>query len=138
MNVNFVSPFVLVQRALPLLRAAAESDLEGGAKVIALASVAGVHAESGLAAYGASKAALISLMEALNVEESSRGVNATAIAPGFVNTDMSAWVTDVVSADTMIQIADVVEVVNMLLQLSRTACITKIVMSRSGTSGYVA
>jgi 3-oxoacyl-[acyl-carrier protein] reductase len=125
-----------VQRSLPLLRAAAAADPERGAKVIALASITGVYAEPGLAVYGATKAALISFMETLNAEESAHGVTATAIAPGYVDTDMSAWVTDTIPAHAMIPVADVVAVADMLLSLSPRTAIPTIVMARSGTNGY--
>jgi 3-oxoacyl-[acyl-carrier protein] reductase len=136
--VNLTSAITVIQAALPLLRAAAEADRHRGARVIALSSITGVHAEPGLAVYGASKAALISLMETLNVEESANGVMATAIAPAYVATEMSAWVTDIIAADSMIPIDDVVAVVRMLLTLGVTTSLTKVVLSRSGTSGFTA
>jgi NAD(P)-dependent dehydrogenase (short-subunit alcohol dehydrogenase family) len=136
--VNLTSAVTILQTALPMLRAAADADPERGARVIALASLAGIHAEPGLAVYGASKAAVISLMEALNAEESGRGVMATAIAPGYVATDMSAWVTDTIPADTMIPVDDVVAVVRMLLGLSRRTSLTRVVLTRSGTAGFSA
>jgi len=135
-EVNLAAAFVLIQHSLPLLRAAAAADPDRGAKVIALASITGVHPEPGLAAYGATKAALISLMQTLNAEESNRGVTATAIAPGYVHTDMSAWVTDTIPPHTMIPVADVVAVADMLLSLGPRTSITTIVMSRSGTTGH--
>jgi short-subunit dehydrogenase len=136
--VNLTSAISIVQTALPLLRAAAEADNAHGARVIALASISGVHAEPGLAVYGASKAALISLMNALNAEESANGVMATAIAPAYVATDMSAWATDAIPADTMIPIDDVVAVVRMLLGFGATTSLTNVVLSRSGNSGLTA
>jgi NAD(P)-dependent dehydrogenase (short-subunit alcohol dehydrogenase family) len=132
--VNTLSAVAAIQHALPLLRKAAACDVESGARVVALASITGVVAEPRLAAYGASKAALISLIETLNAEESANGVMATAIAPGYVATDMSQWITAEIPADTMLQVSDVVEVVTMLLRLGRTASITRIVMTRSGSS----
>lgn len=102
-EVNFNSAFVLLQRALPLLRAGAVSEPEHGSRVVGISSITGVYAEPGLAAYGASKAALMSLLATLNLEEASNGVLATAIAPAFVDTDMSSWVTDSIAADTMIR-----------------------------------
>jgi 3-oxoacyl-[acyl-carrier protein] reductase len=136
LEVNFTSAFVLIQAALPLLRGWAESDPETGSKIIGLSSITGAYAEAGMAVYGASKAALLSLIEAVNLEESDKGVTATAIAPAFVETDMTAWATDEVPADTMIRVSDVVRVVEMVVGLSRNASITRIVMARSGTSGY--
>ncbi|GAB6984163.1 3-oxoacyl-ACP reductase FabG [Nocardioides pyridinolyticus] len=136
LQVNFTSGFLLTQAALPLLRQAAVEDASRAARIVALSSITGAYAEAGLAAYGASKAALMSLVETVNLEESGNGVCATAIAPGYVETDMSAWITDTIPAKTMIRVSDVVAVVDMLLGLSRTASITQVVMTRSGSSGY--
>lgn len=135
-EVNFTSAFVLIQAALPLLRAWADSDPDHGAKVIGLSSITGAYAEAEMSVYGASKAALLSLIEAVNLEESGNGLTATAIAPAYVETDMTTWVTDEVPAGTMIRVADVVRVVDMVIGLSRTASITRIVIGRSGTTGY--
>ncbi|MDI9914090.1 SDR family oxidoreductase [Rhodococcus sp. IEGM 1379] len=134
--VNLRTPFVLLQESLPLLRAAADADPDGGAKVIALSSMAGVYAEGGLAVYGATKAALLSVVEALNAEESGNGVSATAIAPGYVDTDMSAWTQDRIPPDTMIKVDDIVELVDGLLRLSSRAVVPKVVMTRAGADGY--
>ncbi|MDQ1719576.1 MAG: hypothetical protein QOE89_3529, partial [Pseudonocardiales bacterium] len=79
-TVNVRAPFLLIQRALPALRVAAASSRRG-AKIIAIASITGIAAEPDLAAYGASKAALISLCESITVAEAEHGVSATAISP---------------------------------------------------------
>lgn len=135
-EVNLTSAFVLTREAMPLLRAAAAAEPERGARVIGLSSITGVYPEAGLAVYGATKAALMSFVETLNVEVSGDGVLATAIAPGYVDTDMSAWATDRIPAETMIPVADVVAVVDMLTELSRRTVVPHIVMTRSGTSGF--
>ena len=136
--VNLTSAITIVQTALPLLRAAARTHSAQGARVIAISSITGIYAEPGLAVYGASKAALISLMETLNAEESTSGVMATAIAPAYVATDMSAWTTDTIPADTMIPVADVVAVVRMLIEFGATTSLTKVALSRSGGSAFTA
>lgn len=134
--VNLRAPFQLLQQSLPLLRAGAAANPRRGAKVVALASIAGVYAEQGLAVYGATKAALISLAATMNAEESGNGVCATTISPGFVDTDMSAWTHDRVPPGEMLEVNDVVEVVDSLLRLSSRAVIPNIVMTRAGTDGY--
>lgn len=133
--VNVRAPFRLTQLALPLLRAAAAADPARGAKVVALSSITGVHAEPGLAAYGASKAALLSLVETLNAEESGHGVCATALAPGFVDTDMARWVADRVPAETMIPVSDVVALIACLVDISPRSVVPRLVMARAGTTG---
>jgi len=89
-----------------------------------------------LAVYGATKAALISLVETFNAEESGAGVSATAIAPGYVDTDMAAWTHDSIPADTMIKVGDIIEIVDMLLRISAAAVVPSMVISRAGTDGW--
>ncbi|SNT64464.1 Short-chain dehydrogenase [Asanoa hainanensis] len=135
---NTRAPFLLMREALPLLRAAAVRQPAHGAKVIALASIGGVYAEPSLAVYGATKAALLALCRGFNAEESAAGVTATAVAPGYVDTDMSAWVHDAVPPAAMIPVSDVVTAVGALLSLSARSVVNELVLSRAGTSGYSA
>lgn len=138
LEVNLVAALVLIQESLPMLRRAAAADPSRGARIVGLSSITGVYPEPGLAAYGSSKAALISVLETVNAEESLNGVNATAIAPGYVRTDMSAWVTDTIRADSMIPVDDVVRVVDLLLTLSPATSIPRLVISRAAGGGFVA
>lgn len=137
-TVNLRAPFLLLQHALPLLRAAAAADPDRGARVLGLASITGVYAEAGLAAYGATKAAVISLVETLNAEESGAGVTATAVAPGYVETDMTAWVRKYVPAEQMIPVTDIVDLVDAVVGLSARSVVPRIVVSRAGASAYSA
>jgi NAD(P)-dependent dehydrogenase (short-subunit alcohol dehydrogenase family) len=132
MSVNYFAPFHLIQALLPALRAAARASDIGSARIIALASLTGVVAEPGLAAYAASKAALISLCESVTLDEAGSGVTATAISPGYVDTDMSEWTRDKVPAEEMIQAGDVAELVLAVSRLSRHATIPNIVLTRPG------
>jgi 3-oxoacyl-[acyl-carrier protein] reductase len=136
--VNFRGQFILLRHSLPMLRAAARLDSEHGARIVALASITGAYAEARMAAYGATKAALLSLVAAVNAEESVHRVTATAIAPAFVNTDMTTWAHDKVAPDRMIEINDVVEMADAVLRLSANAVVPQILMSRAGTDGYCA
>ncbi|WP_111510832.1 SDR family NAD(P)-dependent oxidoreductase [Mycobacterium kyogaense] len=129
-NLNVRSAYILLQELLPLLRSTASSNPDHGAKVIALASIAGVHPEAGLAAYGASKSALISLCETVTLEECDNGITATALSPGFVDTDMTAWIDGPRSA--MIKTADVAELVMAVSRLSANAAVGNIVIARHG------
>jgi 3-oxoacyl-[acyl-carrier protein] reductase len=135
-TVNLRAPFVLLQRALPLLRKAAAANPTRGAKVIALSSITGVYAEPDLAVYGATKAALMSLIRSVNREEGSVGVCATAISPAYVDTDMAAYVHERIPAETMLEVGDVVEMVDACLRLSARATVPEIVMARSISDGH--
>jgi 3-oxoacyl-[acyl-carrier protein] reductase len=136
MSVNFRSVFLLIQNALPLLRAAAARPSGRGAKIVILSSITGAYAEEGLAAYGASKAAALSLAETFNTEESANGISATAIAPAYVDTDMAAWIHDRIPPETMIPADDIAILVEALLQLSRQSTVGRLVVGRAGTNGY--
>ncbi|WP_203218215.1 SDR family NAD(P)-dependent oxidoreductase [Nocardia brasiliensis] len=132
LDVNFRAPITLIQAALPLLRKSAADEPRRGAKIIALASITGVAGEAGLAAYGATKAALISLCETVSLEESTHGVSATAISPGYVDTEMTAWKHDVLAPSAMLSTADIAELVLAVTRLSRNAVVPNIVVARAG------
>jgi len=61
-------------------------------RIINLSSVAATHVNMGQTNYSASKGAVNSFTRALAVELAGRGVTVNAIAPGFIETDMSAAV----------------------------------------------
>ncbi|UGT55159.1 SDR family NAD(P)-dependent oxidoreductase [Nocardia asteroides] len=128
--VNVRSAYVLVQRTLPLLRETANGPTSP--KVIAVSSMTGLVGEPLNSAYGATKAALTSLCETLNTEESERGITATAVCPGYVATDMTASLADKVSPQAMIDPVDVAEVVVSLTRLSGSVVIPSIAMTRPG------
>jgi NAD(P)-dependent dehydrogenase (short-subunit alcohol dehydrogenase family) len=130
--VNVRSPLLLIQRLLGILRTTALSEPMVGSKIVAIASIAGMAAEPDLAAYGASKAALISLCESIIVAEAANGVTATSISPGYVDTDMSGWVHDRVSADVMIRATDIAILVSAISRLSRYAAVPNIAVTRPG------
>ncbi|WP_279105236.1 SDR family NAD(P)-dependent oxidoreductase [Gordonia paraffinivorans] len=131
-QVNVRAPYILLQSVLPTLRSTAAE--HGAAKVIAVASITGVYPEPELSAYGATKAALISLCETFNLEESENGVSATTIAPGYVATDMTDWLKDRIPKEEMITAADVAVVAHSVTQLSRYAVLPNVVLTRPGTN----
>lgn len=57
--------------------------------IINMSSIVGVHGQGGQVNYAASKAGLIGLTKSLAKETGSRGVRVNAIAPGFIQTDMT-------------------------------------------------
>jgi NAD(P)-dependent dehydrogenase (short-subunit alcohol dehydrogenase family) len=61
----------------------------GSGSVINVASVAGLTATPTLAAYGASKAAVISLTRTLALEWGPQGVRVNALCPGWTKTDLN-------------------------------------------------
>jgi 3-oxoacyl-[acyl-carrier protein] reductase len=63
-------------------------------RIINIASVIGLMGNAGQANYAASKAGLIGFTQSLAKELGGRGVTANAIAPGFIETDMTAVLTE--------------------------------------------
>jgi 3-oxoacyl-[acyl-carrier protein] reductase len=59
-----------------------------------MASVAGIYGNAGQANYAASKAGVIGLTRSLAKEVGSRGITVNAIAPGFIETDMTDVLPD--------------------------------------------
>ena len=81
---------VNVKGAWRLCRLSVDAWMAGhGGSIINIASVGGIRPDPLIAAYGASKAALISITRALAVELGPQGVRVNAIAPGLVRTDFS-------------------------------------------------
>ena len=121
--VNLRGAFLVTRAALPHLRATR-------GYVVNLASIAGTIPTPGLAAYGATKAALIALSRTLDREEADAGVRVTALCPGFVDTPMTTWTG--IPGDEMIAPEDCAEVVRALLRLSPYARIPVVVLERAG------
>lgn len=63
-------------------------------RIIHLSSVVAESGNPGQAVYSASKAALIGLTKTLAREYASRGITVNAVAPGFIETDMTAELSD--------------------------------------------
>jgi NAD(P)-dependent dehydrogenase (short-subunit alcohol dehydrogenase family) len=124
-GVNLRGLFLMTQKAIPLLR-------ESRGWIVNLASIAGTLPTPGLSAYGATKAAVISLTRTLNEELDGDGVRAVAICPGFVDTPMAEW--SGIPGEQLIQPEDCAEIVRMLLRLSPYARIPQVVIERGGSS----
>jgi 3-oxoacyl-[acyl-carrier protein] reductase len=82
--VNLKSAFNFIHATLPVMMR------QRAGSIINMASVVGVHGNAGQANYAASKAGLIALAKSIAQEVGSRGIRANAIAPGFIETAMTA------------------------------------------------
>ena len=80
LSINLDGAFLTLQAAMRAIRAT------GGGAIVLTASAAGVKAEPGIAAYGASKAAVIHLARIAAKEGAAGGIRVNAIAPGGVET----------------------------------------------------
>lgn len=68
----------------------AEDGLGQGGRMVCLASIAGIAGNRGQTNYGASKAGVIGLVTATAAQVGDRGITVNAVAPGFIETEMTA------------------------------------------------
>jgi 3-oxoacyl-[acyl-carrier protein] reductase len=88
MNINLAGAFRCIQAVLPgMMRAR-------WGRIVNIASVVGQAGAAGQANYAASKAGLIGLTKALAQEMASRGITVNAVAPGYIETDMTKALPD--------------------------------------------
>ena len=73
-------------------------------RIINLSSVVGVTGNAGQTNYAASKAGVIGMTKTVARELASRGVTVNAIAPGFIETDMTEKLSDRVKEQAILQI----------------------------------
>lgn len=96
--VNLKSAFNFIHAVLPIMLR------QRGGSIINMASVVGVHGNAGQCNYAASKAGLIALAKSIAQEVGSRGIRANAIAPGFIETAMTAALPDEVRKEWAMKI----------------------------------
>jgi len=125
LGVNLRGLVLVTRAAIPELRTS-------HGLIVNLASIAGTIPTPGLSIYGATKAAVISFTHSLNGELESDGVRATALCPGFVDTDMAQW--SGIPGYEMIQPEDCAEIVRLMLRLGPTARVPQIVVERLGST----
>ncbi len=87
-NVNLKSAFNFIHACVPIMLR------QRGGSIINMASVVGVHGNAGQSNYAASKAGMIALAKSVAQEMGSKGIRANAIAPGFIETAMTAALPD--------------------------------------------
>lgn len=88
MAVNLRGVFAACHYAVPLIRA------RGGGSIVVVASVQAYAAQTGVAAYAASKGALVALVKAMAVDHAAEGIRVNAVCPGSVDTPMLRWAAD--------------------------------------------
>ena len=89
-GVNLKSAFNFIHAVVPVMMR------QRGGSIINMASVVGVHGNAGQANYAASKAGMIALAKSIAQEMGPKGIRANAIAPGFIETAMTAALPEAV------------------------------------------
>jgi 3-oxoacyl-[acyl-carrier protein] reductase len=93
MSVNLKSVFNMTKQVIrPMMKARSGS-------IINMSSVIGVMGNAGQSSYAASKAGIIGFTKSIAKELGSRNIRCNAIAPGFVETDMTAYLKEGEAAD---------------------------------------
>jgi 3-oxoacyl-[acyl-carrier protein] reductase len=82
-QLNTISPIVLSKHILRSMM------VGGGGRIVNVSSIVGFTGYSGLSVYSATKAAMIGFTKSLAREVGPLGINVNAVAPGFLDTDMT-------------------------------------------------
>jgi len=97
-EINLKGTFLVTKSVIPYMLKKRDG------KIINLASVVGVTGNAGQCNYSASKAGIIGFTKSIAKELASRNIRANAIAPGFIDTDMTSVLSDEVKDSINAQI----------------------------------
>ena len=97
-EINLKGTFLITKSVIPYMLKKRDG------KIINLASVVGVTGNAGQCNYSASKAGIIGFTKSIAKELASRNIRANAIAPGFIDTDMTSILSDEVKDSINVQI----------------------------------
>jgi len=86
-RLNTVSPIILTKYVVRSMMA------DGGGRIVNVASIVGFTGYSGLSVYSATKASLLGFTRSLAREIGPLGINVNAVAPGFLDTEMTESLT---------------------------------------------
>lgn len=98
LDINLTSMFLCTQEAVPRMLE------QGGGRIVCISSIAGNEGNFGQANYAASKAGVIGLVKSLSKELAPKGVLINAVAPGFIDTEMTAQIPDKVKGKLLARI----------------------------------
>lgn len=89
-SINLDSVFALVKHSVSQMKAQEKIDPASGGHIVLVSSTAGQRGEAFHCDYAASKGALISMVKGLSTELAPHKIYINCVAPGWVDTDMSA------------------------------------------------
>ena len=98
LNINLNGAFRCIQQVLPTMMR------NRWGRIVNIASVVGQAGAAGQANYAASKGGMIAMTKALAQEIGSRGITVNAVAPGYIETDMTKVLPDEVKARILAQV----------------------------------
>lgn len=97
-NVNLKGVFNMTKNVVPYMMK------KRNGKIVNISSVVGVAGNAGQSNYSASKAGIIGFTKSMAKELASRNINVNAVAPGFIQTDMTDVLSDSVKENINAQI----------------------------------
>jgi NAD(P)-dependent dehydrogenase (short-subunit alcohol dehydrogenase family) len=121
-SVNVKGPMAVVRAAWPHLAAS------GSGRVVNVSSLSGKRVRSDNIGYAMSKFALMALNQEIRRIGWEQGIRATALCPGFVNTDMTRAITQF-PRDQMSQPEDLAELVELALRLPNNASVAELLVN---------
>ncbi len=122
LDLNVKAPFRVIRAALPYLKKS------GSGRVVNLASLSGKRVMGLNAGYQMSKHAVVALTHAVRRAGWDHGVRATALCPGFVDTDMTARVKDM-PRDEMTNPEDLARLVATVIALPNNAAVAELLVN---------
>jgi 3-oxoacyl-[acyl-carrier protein] reductase len=97
MNINLKSVYNMTKQVIrPMMKAKSGS-------IINMSSIIGIKGNAGQSSYAASKAGIIGFTKSIAQELGSRNIRCNAVAPGFVETDMTSYLKEGEGADNYIR-----------------------------------
>jgi NAD(P)-dependent dehydrogenase (short-subunit alcohol dehydrogenase family) len=130
LDLNLRAIILFYRECAELLRAAGAE--HRNALVVNMASLTAKSPQAWLSVYSATKAAVAAYSVSMNKELAKHGVKSVALAPGFVDTDMTDYVKGKVPAEEMLRVSDIAEGLKFLLRVSPMCLIPEIVFQRPG------
>jgi NAD(P)-dependent dehydrogenase (short-subunit alcohol dehydrogenase family) len=126
---NFRQIALFYREAVDLLRAAGAE--HRNAQVFNSASITGKHGEAWVSIYSATKAAVIGFTQSMNRELNRDGIKSCALCAAFVDTPMTEFLGERVTADQKITTGDIAEMVRATLKTSPGCTIPELVFEQT-------
>ncbi len=121
-TVNAKGPMRVIRAAWPHLVAAGEG------RVVNISSLSGKRVRNDNLGYAMSKFAVMALTQEVRRQGWEHGIRATAVCPGFVDTDMTSHVTKV-SRDAMSRPEDLAALIEAVLRLPNNATVAELLVN---------